>query len=1040
MSFDTNLIITILQTTLSVAVKVFVWTWWIFAGVFAWETYQNYRKKNWVDDLEHILLKVEVPKDNEKGPVAAEMMFASLHGILKNESDQKKEGSIQEHISFELIASLNSIRFYVWIPIYLKDYLEGQLYAQYPTAEITVVDDYSTDIDIDDDGEDDCIASTELILEKSDLLPIKTFTTFEVDPLASITSVLGKLDDPNEQIWVQILAKPESNKWQEKSQSFTTSRRTGVSHLSFDSILDAIKRAPFELPKTMFKMALQAPDPSVAASKPELSKHEDAELAAIDLKAAKLGYKVKIRLMYLAKTREKAKYRLQAIVGSFKQFNTTLNGFSPLETREGIDALNEYRARFFDDGYILNIEELASIYHLPHVSVTTPNITWVTSKKSEPPANLPIEKMIGPDELTLFAQTNFRGIKQKFGIKTDDRRRHMYIIGKSGVGKSYLLALLAISDVYAGRGVCIIDPHGELAEMILKYIPEHRVDDVVYFNPSDTSHPIAFNALELSNPDFKETISSGFVSIFKKQFGYSWGPRLEYVLRYTVLALLDTPGTTMLGVVRMLTEKNYRQRIIKNIKDPVVKNFWEKEFASYNDRFQTEAVAPILNKVGQFIASPLIRNIVGQPQSTFDVRQIMDNQKILIINLSSGQIGEDNSALLGAMMITKIQLAAMSRADVEEDQRKDFYLYVDEFQNFATDSFARILSEARKYRLNLIVANQYISQMEDTVKEAVFGNVGSLISYRVGAKDASFLETEFSDTFSANDLINLDNQHIYLKMLIDGITRQPFSGQVLFLPKSKIDHTQSILYSSRQKYTRPKAEVEELVAKLSRQVGNIDEYGQDIDDNKNDQSEKPSHSTTKRDDETPASIENRISKPHFQSRSNMAYPDSRLRLDPHKEKPNIINRPQSEIPTQPAKQIYKKDELTTARTTKDWGQNKWVEKPPTKKEIIPSKSNTSLRPKFEKSYKTTQHNKQQSIQETPHKDKVDDESIKMAIKAALNRKKELPSAEKTTTNNHDNKNNQTESNKFSQNSDPEKTFLKAAADQKELKPGDTIKF
>jgi len=810
-----DLIISILQEIFNIFFVVFKYTWWIVVIYFIYNTFQNERRKNWVESTEHMILKIEIPKDNDKGPKSAEMMFASLHGILKDETQIQKEGSLQEHLSIELVASLTSIDFYVWLPVYLKDYVESQIYAQYPSAEIFEVEDYASQIKITGNEPDDCIAACEIVLEKNDLLPIKTFPNFEVDPLASITSTLSKLENSNEQFWLQILISPVSDSWQTKAREHVASIRTGIKPITFANLLTDFKKTLITLPGTLWQLALKGPEPLKPGSGVILSKHQEAELTAIEQKATKLAYNVNIRTLYLSKNNEKALYKLQAIVGSFKQFNTTINGFKSISLKQGIEPLKEYKARFFTKGYILNIEELASVFHLPHISVETPHIKWITSKKAEPPADLPIQGSVDPQELTLFAQTNFRGIKHKFGIKQDDRRRHMYIIGKSGVGKSYALALLAISDIYAGNGVCIIDPHGDLAEKIIKYIPKHRIQDIVYFNPSDTEYPLAFNPLECPNPNFKETIASGFVSIFKKQFGYSWGPRLEYVLRYSILALLDSPNSTMIGVIRMLTEKKYRQGVIKNIKDPVVKNFWEKEFATYNDRFQTEAVAPILNKVGQFVASPLIRNIVGQPISTLNIRDIMDNQKILIINLSSGRIGEDNSALLGAMMITKIQLAAMSRADVPEDERKDFYLYVDEFQTFATDSFAKILSEARKYRLSLIVANQYIAQMDDTVKDAVFGNVGTLMSYRVGAKDSTTLEHEYSKHFKANDFISLDNQHVYIKMLIDGVTRQPFSAKILNLPSPKTDYSSEIIKFVREKYSKPKSEVEELIKSLS---------------------------------------------------------------------------------------------------------------------------------------------------------------------------------------------------------------------------------
>jgi hypothetical protein len=544
--------------------------------------------------------------------------------------------------------------------------------------------------------------------------------------------------------------------------------------LSGDGIRNAIFNIPYTLGSAIFFPGSESEKGKESGEK-KLSHNVETALTGVEEKANKLGFEVKVRVMYVAKTKELAKERLRMAAGAFKQFNTTnLNGFVTTRIRTGREVLEEYQSRLFaDKGFILNIEEIASLYHFPHISVATPSIVWTSSKKGEPPANLPYVDII-PDknDLTIFAETTFRGKPRPFGIKRDDRRRHMYIIGKSGVGKSFLLELLSISDLNHKEGLAVVDPHGELIDHVLKHIPKERIDDVIYFNPADKNFPIAFNPLE-TTPELREETASGFISVFKRLFGYSWGPRLEYVLRYTVLALTYSPDATMLGVVRMLTDKNYRKEVVARVEDPVVKTFWLKEFTTYNDRFATEAVAPILNKVGQFTASPIIRNIVGQVKSTVDFREAMDNQKILLIDLSTGKIGEDNSALLGSMIITKMQLAAMTRSKQKSEERKDFYLYVDEFQNFATESFATILSEARKYRLNLTLANQYITQMEETVRDAVFGNVGSLVSFRVGATDAAFLEKEITPAFDQADLINLDNQHIYIRMLIDGVTSIP---------------------------------------------------------------------------------------------------------------------------------------------------------------------------------------------------------------------------------------------------------------------------
>ncbi len=424
-------------------------------------------------------------------------------------------------------------------------------------------------------------------------------------------------------------------------------------------------------------------------------------------------------------------------------------------------------------------------------------------------------------DITYFAKTNFREKEHVFGIKRDDRGRHTYVIGKTGMGKTNLLETMIISDIRAGNGVAVVDPHGDLAEKILNFIPASRINDVVYFNPADADYPIAFNVMEHVDSKYRHLVASGLIGVFKKIWADSWGPRLEYLLRNVILALLEYPGSTLLGVPRMFIDKDYRKKVVNKVSDPVVKAFWLNEFTKYSSQFTVDAISPIQNKVGQFLSSSLVRNIIAQTHSTIDMREIMDNKKIFIINLAKGKIGEDYSALLGAMLITKIQLAAMGRSDIPEEERKNFYLYVDEFQNFATESFAGILSEARKYRLNLIVAHQYIGQLEEEVRDAIFGNVGTIITFRVGAADAEFLEKEFEPVFMMNDLVNLAKYDIYLKLMIDGVTGDAFSATTL--PPSKVTEQSSeekIIRVSRERYANKREVVEE---KISRWSGMDDE-------------------------------------------------------------------------------------------------------------------------------------------------------------------------------------------------------------------------
>jgi len=435
-----------------------------------------------------------------------------------------------------------------------------------------------------------------------------------------------------------------------------------------------------------------------------------------------------------------------------------------------------------------------------------------------------------PDnEINFFAETTFRNQRKKFGIKIDDRRRHVYVIGKTGMGKTNLVENMAIQDIQAGRGVGFIDPHGEAAENLLDFIPSDRVNDVVYFNPADIGNPVAFNVMEQVNQEHRHLVAAGLMGVFKKIWPDVWSARMEYILNNTILALLEYPNSTLLGVNRMLSDVEFRRKVVEKVADPVVKSFWTQEFAKYTQRLEVEATAAIQNKVGQFISNPLIRNIIGQVKSTVDMREIMDGGKILIANISKGRIGEDNSRLLGALVITKLQLAAMSRVDTPEEKRRDFYLYVDEFQNFATESFCNILSEARKYRLDLTLGNQYIAQLDEMtasgrstqVRDAVFGNVGTMICFRVGAEDAEFLEKEFMPEFVAADFVNLAKYNIYIKLMIDGLSCRPFSAQTLPpFPRPEDSNREKIIKVSRERYGTLQKIIED---KISKWIGVPDE-------------------------------------------------------------------------------------------------------------------------------------------------------------------------------------------------------------------------
>ena len=417
------------------------------------------------------------------------------------------------------------------------------------------------------------------------------------------------------------------------------------------------------------------------------------------------------------------------------------------------------------------------------------------------------------EEINFFGETNFRNMRRKFGIKLDDRRRHFYAVGKTGMGKTEMLKNMALQDIQNGHGVGFVDPHGEAVEELLDFVPEERVKDVIYFNPADMTHPIAFNVMEQVDPDKRHMVASGLMSVFKKIWPDVWSARMEYILNNVVLALLEYPDSTLLGINRMLVDVEYRQKVVEHVSDPVVKTFWLQEYARYTQRYEVEATAAVQNKVGQLTSNPLIRNIVGQTRSSIDMRKAMDENKILLVNISKGRIGEDNSRLIGGLLITKLQLAAMSRVDVPEEQRQDFFLYIDEFQHFATESFVNILSEARKYRLSLILSHQYIAQLgvgtEAKVRDAVFGNVGTMVSFRIGAEDAEFLEKEFFPEFVAIDFMNLGKYTIYVKLMIDGIASRPFSATTLPPPtRPEKSYREEVIQFSRERYATAVANVE----------------------------------------------------------------------------------------------------------------------------------------------------------------------------------------------------------------------------------------
>lgn len=728
-------------------------------------------------------LQVIVPQ----GEVANPKKEALFQQVLVNLHNIAHHGLMSlEYFGYEQYTYL-----YIVVPSDLLETVQGLLYSTYPDCEIKEGEDYTQKWQ----PEKQALAGATLKLGFFDIYPIKTYDQFTEDSQSGLFSVLSKIAT-GEQVWVQIVSGP-----QEESAGYHFRRGWA---LRFAKI-----RQIFHLRDYMRMKTEDDHGGGIRKKRSGMASHKYSEEP----------YKVVVRCGYIAENQEIAERKLNAVVNSFFQFNITdIQKFEVSSTQKGEAFANLYQKRSLADSNLLDVKELATLFHLPNPD-HTPHIVHVLARKSEPPQDLPKK---GAKNISLFGETNYHNHFVPFGIRREDRRRHLYAVGKSGSGKSKMLELLIKEDLESGQGVAILDPHGDLVDAILKYVPKNRIKDVILFDPSDTEFPIAFNPLEAVDEAYKMQVTIGFIDIFKKLFGTNWSDRLEHVLRYTTLALLDSPNTTVLSILKMLTDKNYRQKIVSRIQDSVVKNFWVSEFAAWSEKFDAEAITPLLNKVGQLVATNMIRNIIGQPGNKFDIRDVMDNKKILLMKVSKGLLGEENSSLLGSMIITKIYQAAMQRANISEEKREDFYFYIDEFQNFATDTFAEILSEARKYHLNLTIAHQYMGQLIPKVQKTVFGNVGSIISFRVGSDDAGVLAAEYNPVFKERDIINLGVREFYVKMSVNGEIREAFSARTLTVPPSTADHTKDIVEESRKKYCLPKAQVEKLLSKWD-EAGDFDE-------------------------------------------------------------------------------------------------------------------------------------------------------------------------------------------------------------------------
>ena len=777
-----------------------------------------------IEDLQVLEIQLskneEAPREIQMQAMEAENMYAAIHGLLKDDP------SAQEHLSFEVVSSGESgIRFYLAVPSHILKFLENQIYAHFPSAHVKVVEDYAKRFV--PEGKNYELAS--VTLTKPMYFPIKCYVDIETDPMASFTSAVSAVAKEDE-IWFQLIIKPVPDTWQKAGQDYVKSVRTGTLGGTEGIFGGSAKIARKEIAQIAGDLvtgvfsykARPVEDPRAAAKAGDtrISATQELELRAIEDKLSRMGFEAQIRILASSPSKERIDSHMRSLLASLKQFSTsTQNSFtSKLEpVREA--SLNSYRGRILDPlrTIILNTQELATIYHFPSSSLETPNISWIFSRKSEPPANLPTENC------NFIGATTYRNKEIKFGIanKDDDRLRHMYLIGKSGTGKSTLLEAMISQDIANGAGVGVLDPHGETIDRVLERIPDNRVDDIVYFDPSDTERPLGLNLLEMDDPSQKNLMASGLVAAIKQHFDYSWGPRLEYLLNWAILTLLEVPGTTMLGITRLMEDQNYLKYILHQVKDPVVVRFWETEFKEMrtNPRLVTEAIAPIQNKVNRFLASTTMRNVLGQKKSTLDIWNIINEGKILFINLSKGKIGADNANLLGALIVSRIQFCALQRAKIPYEKRRPFYLYVDEFQNFATGSFEEILSETRKYKLGLYLTHQFTAQLPENLLDAVFGNVGTIATFSLGAPDAKALANEFAPYFTEEDIISLDRFYVYIKLMIDGMTSHPFSARILvpwedpsfMVPKTP--NREVVIKKSREKYGVDKQYIEDKINK-----------------------------------------------------------------------------------------------------------------------------------------------------------------------------------------------------------------------------------
>jgi hypothetical protein len=728
--------------------------------------------------LNFVLLEVAVPKDNEIKIDAMEQVFASLHSIKKGGYWQKFKA--QQHITFEVVGRKEDVRFYVSCHRDNMEFVEKQLAGAYPGIYVKEVDEYNI---FTADGK---VAFAELAARSDSYKPMKTFKEFATDPLSSITSSLAKFGD-GEAACIQIIVSPAESFWSKAGKAFISETRKNESNPE----------------KAKFKMGAK-------------------DMEAIDEKIGKPGFVASVRIVSVAPHDSLAKANLNNLKGAFSQFNNDLNGFSSKKIRFKQMFMMDFIYRYqnlFASNSILNTEELATIWHLPNRTVETPHIHWLNAKSAPATGGFPSSGL-------WLGRSIYRGQERNIYIGEEDRMRHMYIIGRTGTGKTELLKSMILQDMRAGRGLCFMEPHGEGIDELMELVPPERADDVILFDPADRERPVGINLMEVNTQEEVYTMASAIINLMYKLFDPHKtgmvGARFEHSVRNAMLTVTQAdPGATFIEVVQVLTRPEYLKEILPRVTDPIVKRFWTDQIAQTAEFHKSEVLDYIVSKFGRFVTNRMIRNIIGQSKSTLNFRKAMDESKIVFLKLSKGILGEEDSNFLGLLLVPKILQAALSRQDMPREERKPFYFYVDEFQNFATPDFAQILSEARKYSLGLIVANQFVSQLDEQVKEAIFGNVGTMMSYRVGVADASVLQHEFAPVFSETDLTNVEAQNVYAKTIVNGSPVPPFSMNVwrdlkMERASGSKEVSRMVRELSRLKHGRDVAEVEEEINRRAK--------------------------------------------------------------------------------------------------------------------------------------------------------------------------------------------------------------------------------